>query len=165
MLRDCEKVALACRMRSEGRMQREIAAALGISPTTASARTRGVLPHGRRSADLRKLRVLPILARMYRAGNSITQIAAATGIPAPTLFDWRREMGLPKNRRSAYVTTEMRQRTREQFSRDSGGVLRDEAARLYSEEKTSVEIATDESHERHSVRVAAVNGNRAFLFG
>jgi len=61
---------------------------------------------------------------MYRDGKSITEIAASTGIPAPTLYDWRRELELPRNRRSAYVTSEMRERTRRQFARDSDGALR-----------------------------------------
>lgn len=141
MFRDCEKVALACRMRSEGLPHREIAATLGISQQTASAWTRGVLPHGRQSADPRKLKALPILTQMYRGGKPITEIAAATGISASTLFDWRRELGLPKNRRSAYVTTEMRERTRRQFARDADGVLKAEAARLYNEGNTSIQIA------------------------
>ena len=141
MFRDCEKVALACRMRSEGLPHREIAATLGISQQTASAWTRGVLPHGRQSADPRKLKALPILTQMYGEGKSIPEIAAATRISASTLFDWRRELGLPKNRRSAYVTAEMRERTRRQFARDSDGVLKAEAARLYNEGNTSVQIA------------------------
>lgn len=141
MFRDREKVALACRMRSEGLPHREIAATLGISQQTASAWTRGVLPHGRQSADPRKLKVLPILTQMYREGKPIAKIAATTGISASTLFDWRRELGLPKNRRSAYVTPEMRERTRRQFARDSNGALKAEAATLYGEGKTSVEIA------------------------
>jgi len=101
MVRDLEKVFLARRMRSEGRLQREIAAAAGVSVPTASQWTRGVLPSNRRPRDLRKLQALPVLARMYRDGNSITEIAASTGIPAPTLYDWRRELELPRNRRSA----------------------------------------------------------------
>jgi transposase-like protein len=141
MVPDPSKVAVARRMRAEGCTQREIAAVLGISPPTASAWTRGVLPHGRRRADDRKLKALPILARMYREGRSITEIAGLTGIPAPTLFDWRRELELPKNPCSAYVTPEMREHTRKQFSRDSDGALKLEAARLYAEGKTSVEIA------------------------
>jgi len=78
---------------------------------------------------------------MYQDGKSITQIAALTGIPAPTLYDWRRELELPRNRRSVYVTTEMRQRSRRQFSRDPDGALKIEAVRLYSEGKTAAEIA------------------------
>ena len=141
MVADPEKLALARRMRSDGSLQREIAATCGISEATASLWTRGVLPYGRRRTDSRKLRVLPLLAQMYREGRSVTEIAAATGIPASTLFDWRRELEIPRNRRSAYVTTEMRERTRKQFARDLDGSLKQEAARLYSEGKTSVEIA------------------------
>jgi len=140
MVRDLEKVILACRMRSEGRLQREIAAAAGVSVPTASQWTRGVLPSHRRPRDLRKLQALPVLARMYRDGKSITEIAASTGIPAPTLYDWRRELELPRNRRSAYVTSEMRERTRRQFARDADGALRIEAVRLYSEGQTAAEI-------------------------
>lgn len=99
MVRDLEKVILARRMRSEGRLQREIAEASGVSVPTAGH-----------------------------------------GIPAPTLYDWRRELELPRNRRSAYVTSEMRERTRRQFARDSDGALRIEAVGLYSEGQTTVEI-------------------------
>ncbi|MGP8033770.1 MAG: HNH endonuclease [Steroidobacteraceae bacterium] len=141
MARDPNKVALARQMRGEGCLQREIAATLGISAPTASGWTRGVLPHGRRRAEARKLKVLSILARMYREGRSIKEIAASTGIPASTLFDWRRELDLPRNPRSVYVTAEMRERTRKQFTHDSDGVLKLEAARLYTEGKTSIEIA------------------------
>lgn len=140
MVADPNKVALARRMRAEGAFQREIAADLGVSAPTASLWTRGVLPHGRRRADDRKLKALPILARMYREGRSIKEVADATGIPAPTLFDWRRELELPKNRRSAYVTPEMRERTHKQFTRDPDGALKREAARLYADGMTSVEI-------------------------
>lgn len=141
MVPDFEKLALARRMRSEGSPQHEIAAACGICQSTASLWTRGVLPYGRRRADSRKLKVLPVLAQMYREGRSVSEVAAATGIPASTLFDWRRELEIPRNRRSAYVTTEMRERTRKQFARDLDGSLKQEAARLYTEGKTSVEIA------------------------
>lgn len=143
MAADARKLALARRMRSDGRPHKEIAAACGISQSTASLWTRGVLPHGRRRADSRKLETLPILAQMYREGRSITEIATATGIPAPTLFDWRRELELPKNPRSAYVTVEMRERTRRQFTRDLDGALKREATRLYAEGKTSVEIGAE----------------------
>src|SRR5207302_10949218 len=89
MPRHLEKVASAQQMRSEGRVRREIAAALGVSQATASLWTQGVLRHGRRPGDPRKLEVLPILVRMYQDGKSITQIAASTGIAASTLYDWR----------------------------------------------------------------------------
>lgn len=138
---DPEKLALARRLRWEGCLQREIAERLGISTPTASAWTRGVLPHGRCPAHATKLKTLPLLARMYSEGRSITDIAAETGIPASTLYDWRRELELTKNRRSAYVTAEMRERTRKQFTRDGAGILRLKASRLYREGKTSVEIA------------------------
>jgi len=101
MVRDLENVILARRMRSEGRLQREIAEASGVSVPTASQWTQGVLPRNRRPRDLRKLRALPVLARTYRDGKSITEIAASSGIPPPSLYDWRRELELPRNRRSA----------------------------------------------------------------
>jgi len=79
---------------------------------------------------------------MYSQGRPISEIAASTGVPAPTLYDWRRELKLPRNRRTVYVTDEMRQRSHAQFTRDPDGRLTAEAARLYEqEEKSTPEIA------------------------
>lgn len=132
-----ERALAARRMRTEGKLHREIAEALGICRATASAWTRGVLPHGKRPLPPRKAQVLPTLEKMYRAGHPIPEIARVTGVPQGTLFDWRRELGLPKNRRSVYVTEEMRQSTRQQFSRDLDGARKREVARLYTEEQLS----------------------------
>lgn len=123
-------------------MLREISQALGVCEATASLWVRGVLPYNRPPVALRKEKVLPILERMYREGHPISEIAASTGVPAPTLFGWRHELRLPRNRRSVYVTEEIRRRTRAQFSRDPDGKLTAEAARLYvQEEKSTPEIA------------------------
>ena len=132
-----ERALAARRMRTEGKLHREIAEALGICRATASAWTRGVLPHGKRPLPPRKAQVLPTLEKMYRAGHPIPEIARVTGVPQGTLFDWRRELGLPKNRRSVYVTEEMPQSTRQQFSRDLDGARKREVARLYTEEQLS----------------------------
>jgi transposase-like protein len=129
-------------MRTEGRLTREIAVALGVSQPTASAWTIGILPHKRQGLIQRKRQVLPVLQRMYEEGIPITSIASITGIPPGTLYGWRIELGLPRNRRSVYVTAEIRQRSRAQFSRDLDGRLATEAARLYmQEEKSTPEIA------------------------
>jgi transposase-like protein len=142
MSRNIEKVELARRMRSEGRLVREIAKAHGVCVATASAWTIGALPHKKHGADPKKKRVLPILERMYRQGIPITEIATAVGVPAPTLYGWRLEMGLARNRRTIYVTEQMRQRSRAQFSRDPDGRLAAEAARLYLQaEQSTPEIA------------------------
>jgi len=136
------KIALARKMRAEGRLTREIAVALEVSQPTASAWTIGILPHNRQGLTQRKKQVSPVLKRMYEEGIPITSIASITGIPAGTLYGWRIELGLPRNRRSLYVTDEIRQRSRAQFSRDPDGRLATEAARLYmQEEKATPEIA------------------------
>jgi len=135
------QIALARRMRAEGRLNREIADALGICAATASVWTRGQFPYSTPPPSKRKAQLKPVMARLYRDGKSIPEIAAAIGVPAPTLYDWRRELGLPKNRRSAYVTQEMRDRTHLQFARDADGSLRREAGRLYAAGETSVDIA------------------------
>jgi hypothetical protein len=108
---DCRasKIARARDLRRDGKVHREIADALGICAATASLWTRGVLPHGRPPTDPRKAEVLPLLERLYREGRSIPEIARITGVPQPTLFDWRRELGLPRNRRTVYVTDELRE--------------------------------------------------------
>lgn len=134
--------AEARRLRAEGKKHREIAELLGVSVPTASQWTRGVLPLNKQAVDPRKAEALPILARMYRAGVPIPEIAKATGVPQGTLFDWRRELGLPKNKRTEYVTDELRLRISKKLSRDPDGVRKQEAARLYLNEQIStVEIA------------------------
>jgi hypothetical protein len=58
------------------------------------------------------------------------------------LFDWRRELGLPKNRRSVYVTDELRERISKSTSRDPDGDAKEWAARFYVENLLSTpEIA------------------------
>jgi len=133
------KIAVARKMRADGRLTGEIAKALGVSQPTASAWTIGVLPYKTHGSPQRKKQVLPVLQRMYEEGIPISSI---TGIPAGTLYGWRLELGLPRNRRSVYVTDEIRQRSRAQFSRDPDGRLTAEAVRLYEqEEKSTPEIA------------------------
>jgi hypothetical protein len=110
MSQDPEQVALARRLRSDGRLLPDIAEELGVGVATASVWTRDVLPYGRPQST-QKLKGLLLLKRFYREGKSIPEIAASTAIPATTLHDWRREIDLPRNRRSVYVTREMRERT------------------------------------------------------
>jgi transposase-like protein len=137
------KIARAREMRLEGKRHREIASALGVSAETASVWTRGVLPRGKQPTDPRKAQVLPLLERLYREGRSIPDIALITGVPPTTLFDWRRELGLPKNSRATYVTDEMRERISKSVSRDPDGKAKEWAARFYVENLLSTpEIAT-----------------------
>jgi transposase-like protein len=134
--------AEARRLRAEGKKHREIAELLGVSVPTASQWTRGVLPLNKQAPDPRKAEALPVLIRMYCEGVAIPDIARHLGIPAPTLFDWRRELGLSKNKRSAYVTDALRQQISKKLSRDPDGSRKLEVARLYSDEQlSSVEIA------------------------
>jgi transposase-like protein len=142
MTGDVEKISLARELRSEGRLMREIAQLLNVCIGTASVWTRDILPYNKRPIDQRKKRVLPVLKRMYGEGVPISAIARAVGVPAATLYGWRLELGLARNRRSIYVTDEMRERSRVQFSVDPDGHLNAEAARLYlQEEKSTPEIA------------------------
>jgi transposase-like protein len=132
----------ARQLRAEGKRLREIAETLGAPMPTVAYWTRGVLPLNTQPVHPRKAEVLPILERMYREGHPISAIAKATGVPEGTLFDWRRELGLPKNKRSVYVTDAMREQVAKHFSRDPEGAKKREAARLYTEEQiSSVEIA------------------------
>jgi transposase-like protein len=142
MKKDSAKVMLARQMRSEGRLMREIAQALGVCVGTASLWTVGVLPYNKPPVDPRKKAALPVFERMYKAGSPISEIAAIVGVSAQTMYGWRLELGLPRNRRTAYATDEMRARTHEQFARDPDGRLKAEAVRLYVEEsKSTPEIA------------------------
>jgi len=137
MKKDSVKATLARQIRSEGRLLREIAQALGVSPATASLWTIGVLPYNKHPVDPIKRGVLPVLERMNRGGAPITEIAAIVGVSAQRLYGWRLELGVPRNRRTTYVTDEMRARTHEQFTRDPDGRLKAEAGRLYVEESKS----------------------------
>jgi hypothetical protein len=89
MSQDREQVALARRLRGEGRLLRHIAEELGVCVGTASAWTRGVLPYGTPPQSMQKREGLPLLKRLYREDQSIPEIAASTGIPATTLLQAR----------------------------------------------------------------------------
>jgi transposase len=136
------KLLRARAMRREGKYLREIAATLGVCVATASVWTRGVLPYNRQAPDRRKSEILPLLERLYREGRPIPDIARITGVPPMTLFAWRRELGLPKNRRSIYVTDELREQISKSMTRDPDGKAREWAARFYVENLLSMpEIA------------------------
>ena len=94
----------------------------------------------------RKSQVLPLLEQLYREGRSIPEIARIIGVPASTLFEWRREFEVPKNRRSAYVTPEMRERTSHSASRDPDGSAKLWAAKLYVENLLSTTEIADVLH-------------------
>jgi transposase len=143
---DLVKIATARRMRGEGSLLREIAEALKVSDATVSIWTRGVLSRNKQADDPRKRRVLPILERLYKEGGSIGEIAVVTGVPAPTLYDWRRELGLPRNRRSIYVTDELRRRISKALSRDPDGEAKYLAAKLYVENLLSTTDLADIFH-------------------
>jgi len=128
-------------MRRDGKHHREIASALGICAATASVWTRGVLPRGKQPTDPRKAEVLRFL------NASIERVVrfrhcANHGRAADNLFDWRRELGLPRNRRTVYVTDELRERISKSASRDPDGEAKEWAARFYVENLLSTpEIA------------------------
>lgn len=132
-----DKISIARSMRCEDKYHREIASALGISIATASTWTRGVLAYNKCAVDPRKQEVLPVLERLYRAGRPITEIARITGVPQSTLFGWRRELALPKNRRAIYVTDELRSRIAKSMSSDPDGMAKEFAAKFYLENQLS----------------------------
>jgi len=145
---DCHapRFAQAREMRRQGKLNREIANALGVCVSTASVWTRGVLPHGRQPSDPRTADVLPILQRLYREGRPIPDIARITGVPQSTLYDWRRELKLPKNHRAVYVTDELRERISKSASRDPDGEAKECAARFYVEKLLSTPEIADILH-------------------
>ena len=148
------KVAQAKELRRKGKLNREIAIALGVPLGTVLVWTKGVLPHGRPPVARRKAEVLPILERLYRQGCSVPEIARITGVPQPTLFDWRRELGLPKNYRAVYVTDALRDRISKAASRDPSGEAKEWAARFYVENLLSTPEIADILH----VSSATVSG-------
>jgi len=137
-----DKRAEARKLRERGIRLKEIAALLGISVATASAYCRGVLPKWRSAADPRKEAAVALMRSLYPQGIPLSEIAKQSGVPLTTLYDWRREANIKRNSRRVYVTQEIRERSRRQFSRDPNGVLRKLAARLYQAELLSTpEIA------------------------
>lgn len=152
MRKDAQKVIAARRLREEGKALKDIAAALEISVATASVYCQGVFPKGTVRPDPRKATVWAQVEEWYRQAVPISEIAKRTGIPAPTLYDWRRQTGLEKNKRSAYVTDELRERIRKKMTVDSDGVMRKEAIKMYVEQ----EIATTEIAEKLGVTSVTV---------
>lgn len=130
-------VQQARELHQRGKLLREIADSLGISVATASLYCRGVKPRWKNGEDPRKAEILPLLRTLYSAGKPISVIARLTGVPAPTLYDWRRELKLPKNARSVYVDDALRRRIGKAVSRDQTGELAAQAARLYVEDEMS----------------------------
>jgi transposase len=136
------RIARAREMRRDGKLHREIADALGVCMATASAWARNLVSYCKHPTGRRKNEVLPLINRLYREGHSIPDIARITGVPQSTLFDWRRELGLPKNSRAVYVTDEMRAQISKSLSRDPDGEAKEWAAKFYVENLLSTpEIA------------------------
>ena len=131
------KVSEARRLRRQGLALKEIAAAMGISIATASTYCRGVLPKGKNSPDPRKRLLGDEVKQLYESGVSIPEIARRLKIPAPTLFDWRREMDLKRNSRRTYVSEELRRKISDKMSRDQEGRLAARAAQWYAREQLS----------------------------
>jgi transposase len=124
-------------LRRAGHTLKEIAAELNVCIATASTYCKGVLPKWKNGPGLIKRQHAEKVKAMYRAGVPIPQIARELGIPAATLYDWRREFGVPRNSRSVYMTEAMRSHLSHTMSRDKTGELRLKAVRLYLDEELS----------------------------
>lgn len=124
-------------MRRQGLSLKEIAGKVGVSVATASVYCRGVLPKGKNSPDPRKRVFGGEVKRLYVSGVSIPEIARRLKIPAPTLFDWRREMDLKRNSRRTYVSDGLRRRISDKMSRDREGRLVAHAVQWYVQEQLS----------------------------
>jgi len=136
------RIAKARELRQQGRLLKEIASVVGVSVATASVYCKGVMPLWKNGDDPRKAEVLPLMRALYTAGRPISEIATITGVPAPTLYDWRRELALRKNARTAYANEDLRRRISTKLSRDPTGELRRRAAEMYVDEEMSTpEIA------------------------
>lgn len=137
-----ERKEKARQLRLEGKALKDIAATLAISVATASAYCRDALPKGKNAPGAQKLRYAERFKKMYSDGMPIPEIAKVFGIPASTLFDWRREFGLKRNSRSRYMTDDMREHLGMKLTRDKTGVLKLKAVRLYLDDELSTpEIA------------------------
>ncbi|MGH8271502.1 MAG: transposase [Gammaproteobacteria bacterium] len=137
-----DKIAAARQLRKQGKTLGQIAESLEVSASTASLYCRGVLPRGTSPQDPRKTECVKLLRRFYTQGVPVSEIAKQAGVPASTLYDWRRESGIPKNPRSVYVSDELRERIRSNMTADPDGSLAKEAIRLYTaKELSTVDIA------------------------
>lgn len=130
-------------LRQQGKYLREIADILDISAASASAYCRGVLLKGKHPLTSEKRSIGIALSKLYKQGMSIPMIAEAVKIPASTLYDWRRELGIERNSRSRYVTNDLRKRISQKLSRDPTGAMRAEAVRLYVDEQRSTPEVAD----------------------
>lgn len=131
------KVSKARALRRRGLSLKEIAGKVGVSVATASVYCQGVLPKGKNSPDPRKRAFGDEVKKLYASGVSIPEIARRLRIPAPTLFDWRRQMDLKRNSRRTYVSDELRRKISDKMSRDREGLLATRAAQWYAEEQLS----------------------------
>lgn len=133
----------ARRLRRKGLRLAEIAEKLGVSVATASLYCRGVLPKGiPGDAGTARRRLRSRVAELYAAGTPIPEIARRLGVPASTVFDWRRQWGLERNSRAVYVTDELRERLRQGVTKDPQGRLASKAVQLYEAGFSTVEVAT-----------------------
>lgn len=146
------KIKYAKELRQQGMRLREIADVIGVSVATASLYCKGVMPLGKNAADPRKAEIFPLLKALYLSGKPVPEIAAITGLPASTLYDWRRELGLRRNSREIYVNEELRQRIARKREKDSSGKLKQRAVELYNDQN----LATPEIAEILGVTATTV---------
>ena len=137
MSRPNDRKAEARKLRREGKGLKEIAGQIGVSVATASLYCRDVLPKGKNSPDPRKRVVVEQVRTLYAGGMPIPEIARRLQIPAGTLYDWRREMGLKRNSRRVYVSDALRRKISDKMSRDQEGQLAASAAGWYTREQLS----------------------------
>lgn len=142
MLRD-EKIKLAKSLREKGLSLKTIAEQVDVSVATASLYCKDVLPKGKNAiTTTQRGEYMEQVLTMYQSGVALPEIASKLGIPASTLYDWRRVSGLSRNSRRVYVTNELRQRISHSCKKDKDGSLQAKAVELYVEhERATTEIA------------------------
>jgi transposase len=137
-----ERIAKARKLRARGYRLKDIAKDLGVSLATARSYCKGILPKNACAVSEEKQALMARFAKYYAACLSVPEISPKIGVPASTLYDWRRELGLPKNSRAMYFTEEMRTHLSRLNSRDQDGRLKAEAILLYLQKEWSTpEIA------------------------
>lgn len=129
-------------LRAQGKTYSDIGQQLGVPLSTVAGWCKDVKEKRWHPGRQRKERLLPKVIELYSKGISIPRIAEVLQIPAPTLHEWYRDSGLPKNKRTAYVTDDLRERIRRKMTVDPDGKLRKKAVGMYvDKEMTTTEIA------------------------
>lgn len=149
------KKKVAVELRIKGKSLKDIAKQLSVSVSSASLYCKGVLPKGKNASSCnQREEYFDTMIALYQLGKSVPEIASELGIPATTLYDWRRESGIRLNSRRQYVTPELRHRISQKMRIDKDGSLRSKVVELYLNQ----ELATTDIAKELGVTATAIIG-------